>query len=147
MIRKFTKYKRPNDLVFTNQYFNEPKAWSTRIWEDYLREVLVESRLANWAEDSQRGKGNGLKIDITSGKNLTFYSFRHTHITMRLKAGTPMAIVAANTNTSMKYIESNYFHYRSDENVDQLTLGREKRVKPTIGGVSWINEVEVEDYG
>ena len=147
MIRKFTKYKRPNDLVFTNQYFNEPKAWSTRIWEDYLREVLVESRLANWAEDSQRGKGNGLKIDITSGKNITFYSFRHTHITMRLKAGTPMAIVAANTNTSMKYIESNYFHYRSDENVDQLTMGREKRVKPTIGGISWINEVEVEDYG
>ena len=66
---------------------------------------------------------------------------------MRLKAGTPMAIVAANTNTSMKYIESNYFHYRSYENVDLLTLCREKRVKPTIGGVSWINEVEVEDYG
>ena len=147
MIRRFTKFKKPNDLVFTNQYFNDPKPWSTRIWEDYLKEVLVESRLANWAEDSQRGKGNGLKIEITSGKNITFYSFRHTHITMRLKAGTPMAIVAANTNTSMKYVESNYFHYRSDENVDKLTMGREKRVKPTIGGISWINEVEVEDYG
>ena len=144
-IRKFTKYKRPNDFVFTNQYFTEPKQWSTRIWEDYLKEVLVESRLANWAEESKRGRR--LKIDIHSGKNLTFYSFRHTHITMRLKAGTPLAIVAANTNTSMKYIEEHYYHYRSDESAEELSMGREKRIKPTIAGVDWINQVEVEDYG
>ena len=146
-IRKFTKFKRPNDFVFTNQYFDEPKMWSSRIWEDYLKEILVESRLANWAEGMTRGKGQGLKIDIHSGKNLTFYSFRHTHITFRLKAGTAMAVVAANTNTSMKYIEEHYFHYRSDENVDQLIKGREKRVKPSLAGTSWINEVEVKDYG
>jgi len=148
-LRKVIKreFLRPNDYIFTNQYFNEPKQWSFRIWEDYLKEVLVEARLANWSEDSKRGHGNGLKIDIHSGKNLTFYSFRHTHITMRLKAGTPMAIVAANTNTSMKYIEDHYFHFRSDENVEQLTMGRSKRVKPSISGTSWINEVEVDDYG
>ena len=145
-IRKFTKFKRPNDLVFTNQYFKEPKRWSTRLWEDYLKEVLVEARLANFTEDTRRGHGS-LKIDIHSGKNLTFYSFRHTHITMRLKAGTPLAIVAANTNTSMKYIEEHYYHYRSDESAEELALGREKRIKPSIAGVDWINQVEVEDYG
>ena len=110
-----------------------------------MKEVLVESRLANWAEESKRGRR--LKIDIHSGKNLTFYSFRHTHITMRLKAGTPLAIVAANTNTSMKYIEEHYYHYRSDESAEELSMGREKRIKPTIAGVDWINQVEVEDYG
>ena len=146
-IRKFTKFKKPNDYVFTNQYFDAPKQWSSRIWEDYLKEMLVEARLANWSEGMTRGKGSGLKIDIHSGKNITFYSFRHTHITFRLKAGTPMAVVAANTNTSMKYIEDHYFHFRSDENVESLTLGREKRVKPSLAGTSWINEVEVEDYG
>ena len=136
---------KPNDLIFCNQ--KTGKRWSTRIWEDYLKEVLVEARLANWKEGMTRGKNGGLQIDIHSGKNITFYSFRHTHITLRLKAGTPLAIVAANTNTSMAYIESHYFHYRSDESAAELALGREHYIKPAMGSTEWINQVEVQDYG
>ena len=140
-----SELRRPNDLIFRNQSNGKP--WSIRIWEDYLKEVLVEGRLANWREDSERGKNSGLKIDILSGKNLTFYSFRHTHITWRLREGTPMAIVARNTNTSMQYIEKHYFHYKADESVEQLAKGREKYIKPTIASTEWIRAFEVEDYG
>ena len=132
-----------NNLIFVNQMTGKP--WSIRIWEDYLKEVLVEARIANWAEDSQRGK-KGLKIKILSGKNLTFYSFRHTHITWRLKEGTPMAIVAKNTNTSMQYIEKHYFHYQADEAVAQLAKGREKYIKPTLASTEWIRAFQVDDY-
>jgi integrase len=132
-----------NNLIFVNQMTGKP--WSIRIWEDYLKEVLVEARIANWAEDSQRGK-KGLKIKIISGKNLTFYSFRHTHITWRLKEGTPMAIVAKNTNTSMQYIEKHYFHYQADEAVAQLAKGREKYIKPTLASTEWIRAFQVDDY-
>ena len=46
-----------------------------KCWRDSLQEMLVESGLATWAE----GDPNDLKEkDITSGKNLTWYSFRHT---------------------------------------------------------------------
>ena len=137
--------RRPNDFIFINQ--KTGKQWSSRIWEDYLKEVLVEGRLANWKEGMTRGKNGGLQIDILSGKNLTFYSFRHTHITWRLREGTPMAIVARNTNTSMQYIEKHYFHYKADESVAQLAKGREKYIKPTLSSTEWIRAFEVEDYG
>ena len=82
---------------------------------------MVEAGIASWAEDDSN---NQRKIDIHSGKNLTWYSFRHTHITMRLKAGTPVPVLAANTDTSMKYIEDHYFHYRADESTEILGKGR-----------------------
>ena len=82
---------------------------------------MVEARIADWAEDDSN---NQRKADIHSGKNLTWYSFRHTHITMRLKAGTPLPVLAANTDTSMKYIEDHYFHYRADESTKILSKGR-----------------------
>jgi integrase len=135
---------KPNDLIFCNQ--TNGKMWSSRIWEDYLMEVLVEARLANWNPDMKRGQGNK-KIIIHSGKNITFYSFRHTYITMRLKNGTPLAVVAANCNTSLKYIQDHYYHYRSDENIEQLMKGREKFIKPARGDLSWIEQVETEDFG
>ena len=146
-IKAVNKFRRQNDYIFTNQYFKEPKQWSTRIWEDYLKEVLVEARLANWAEDSVRGKGNGLKIDIHSGKNLTFYSLRHSFITFALNRGVSVADVANQCDTSMKYIEDHYYHHRADESYERLMKGREKRIKPTHRSTDWINQVETEDFG
>jgi len=140
---------KPNDFVFCNQSSapeKPAKQWSNRIWEDYLMEVLVEARLANWNPDMKKGSGNK-KIIIHSGKNITFYSFRHTYITMRLKNGTPLAVVAANCNTSLKYIQEHYYHYRSDENISQLMKGREKFVKPARGDMSWVDAIETEDFG
>ena len=109
-------------------------------------EVLVEARLANWNPDMKRGHGNK-RIIIHSGKNITFYSFRHTYITMRLKSGTPLAVVASQCNTSLKYIQDHYYHYRSDENIEQLMKGREKFIKPARGDLSWIDQIETEDFG
>ena len=103
--------------------------------------------MANWAEDSVRGKGNGLKIDIHTGKNLTFYSFRHSYITFRLNDGVSVADVANQCDTSMKYIEDHYYHHRADESYERLMKGREKRIKPTHRSTDWINQVETEDFG
>ena len=79
-------------------------------------------------------------LNIHSGKNLTLYSFRHTHITMRLKAGVPVPTIAANTDTSMKYIQEHYFHYRADEATEEL--GRGRRLKSSLTELLWLDEVE-----
>ena len=113
---------------------------------------LAEQCLANGIniyENSPADKivDNQKEVIIHSGKNITFYSFRHTYITMRLKNGTPLAVVAANCNTSLKYIQEHYYHYRSDENISQLMKGREKFVKPARGDMSWVDAIETEDFG
>tara|TARA_Y100000114_G_scaffold135443_1_gene136280 strand:+ start:42 stop:242 length:201 start_codon:yes stop_codon:yes gene_type:complete len=66
---------------------------------------------------------------------------------MRLKSGTPLAVVASQCNTSLKYIQDHYYHYRSDENIEQLMKGREKFIKPARGDLSWIDQIETEDFG
>ena len=118
-LREATKHKKQDDFLFCNQ--RDGRQFSERIWRDAFCEVMVEAGIASWAEDDSN---NQRKIDIHSGKNLTWYSFRHTHITMRLKAGTPVPVLAANTDTSMKYIEDHYFHYRADESTEILGKGR-----------------------
>ena len=65
-----------------------------------------------------------------------WYSFRHSYITMRLSAGVPLPTVAANTDTSMKYIQEHYFHYRADESTEILVKGR--KIKPTEENLRWI---------
>ena len=132
-LRKSTAFTKPDDYLFCNQRTGQP--FSQRILHDSLCEVLVEARLADWSEDDTN---NHRKIDIHSGKNLTWYSFRHTYITMRLQAGTPVAVVAANTDTSLKYIEDHYFHYRAEEATDQLGKGR--RFKEAMTELKWIGE-------
>ena len=57
---------------------------------------------------------------------------------MRLQAGTPLAVVAANTDTSLKYIEDHYFHYRAEEATDQLGKGR--RFKEAMTELKWVGE-------
>ena len=64
---------------------------------------------------------------------------------MRLKAGTPVAIVSANTDTSLKYIEEHYFHYRADEATDELSRGRNKRLRSAMGAMSWVDAVATEE--
>ena len=139
-LRKCTKFVKPDDFLFINQKLGQP--FSDRIFNDGLAEVLVEGRLADWAENDSN---NCRKYNIHSGKNLTWYSFRHTYITMRLKAGTPLAIVAANTDTSLKYIQDHYFHYRADEATDELSKGRSKRLRSAMGAMSWVDAVVTEE--
>ena len=110
---------------------------SERLWKDSISEALVEARLADWSEDDSN---NCRKIDVHSGKNITWYSFRHTHITLRLNAGTPVPVIAANCDTSMKYIEEHYFHYRAAEQTEILGKGR-KSLSKAEEYLDWIEEL------
>lgn len=131
-LRKVSKFLKPDDFLFTNQKLGEP--FSERIWRDCLLQMLVEAGLAEWAEDDSN---NLRKINIHSGKNITWYSFRHTYITMNLRRGVPVAIVAANTDTSLKYIEEHYFHYRADESTE--ILGKGRKLKGGVEDMSWLD--------
>lgn len=131
-LHKISKFLKPDDFIFINQKLGEP--FSERIWKDSLRQMLVEAGLAEWAEDDSN---NQRKINIHTGKNITWYSFRHTYITMNLRRGVPIAIVAANTDTSLKYIQDHYFHYRADESTQILGKGRRLRVGEE--DMSWLD--------
>jgi integrase len=133
-LRKSTRFLNPNDFLFTNQKLGQP--FSDRIWKDGLCEMLVEAGLAEWAEDDSN---NLRKIKIHTGKNLTWYSFRHTYITMNLRRGVPVAIVAANTDTSLKYIEEHYFHYRADESTE--ILGKGRKLKGAMTELEWVDQL------
>ena len=119
------------DYIYANQ--NSGKQISERIWQDSIADLLVEARLANWKEDAN---SQVKKVVINSRKNITWYSFRHTHITMRLSAGVPLPTVAAKTDTSMKYIQEHYFHYRADESTE--ILGKGRKIKPAEESLRWI---------
>ena len=63
---------------------------------------------------------------------------------MNLRRGVPLAIVASNTDTSMKYIEEHYFHYRADENTQILDMGRHRfnksdKLKSAGDELNWLN--------
>ena len=58
---------------------------------------------------------------------------------MRLKGGAPLPTVAANTDTSMKYIQEHYFHYRADESTE--ILGKGRNVKPAIENLQWVGAI------
>ena len=55
---------------------------------------------------------------------------------MRLKASVPVPVIAANTDTSMKYIQEHYIHYRADESTE--ILGKGRKIKPAEESLRWI---------
>ena len=127
------KWKRRNNNLLPLRNQVTGKQISERIWQDSIADLLVEARLADWREDAN---SQVKKVVIHSGKNITWYSFRHTYITMRLSAGVPLPTVAANTDTSMKYIQEHYFHYRADESTE--ILGKGRKIKPAEESLRWI---------
>ena len=106
---------------------------SERSWQDSIADLLVKARFVDWRDDAN---SQVKKVVIHSGKTLTWYSFRHTYITMRLSAGVALPTVAANTDTSMKYIQEHYFHYRADEPTE--ILGKGRKIKPAEESSRWI---------
>ena len=52
------------------------------------------------------------------------------------KVGVPVPVIAANTDTSMKYIQEHYFHYRADESTE--ILGKGRKIKPADESLRWI---------
>ena len=57
---------------------------------------------------------------------------------MRLKAGVPVQVHAANINTSMKYIEDHHFYCSEDEVTDLSTQAREI-TKAAEDHLEWID--------
>ena len=55
---------------------------------------------------------------------------------MHLKAGVPVPVIAANTDTSIKNIQEHYFHYRADESTE--ILGKGRKIKPAEESLRWI---------
>ena len=47
---------------------------------------------------------------VNTGKDLSWYSFRHSFITWRLNAGMNIQEVAAYCDTSIEYIQKHYYH-------------------------------------
>ena len=138
-LRKITRHKKRSDLLFTNQSSGAPL--SSRIWGDSLKEMLVESGLATWSEDDSN---NCRKIDVTSGKTLTWYSFRHSWITFALERGVPIATVCNNCDTSIQYVQEHYFHYDAKRATGALLTGRSRAPK---GGINteWMKDPYVKD--
>ena len=138
-LRRITRPQKESDLLFTNQKTEAPL--SARIWGDGLKEMLVESGLATWSDDDSN---NCRKIDVKSGKTLTWYSFRHTWITFALERGVPIATVCYNCDTSIQYVQEHYFHYDAKRATDALSTGRKRALK---GGLStdWMKDPYVKD--
>ena len=61
---------------------------------------------------------------------------------MRLSAGAPLPSVAANTDTSMKYIQEHYFYYRANESTK--ILGKGRKIKPAEESLRWIGLSEIK---
>lgn len=137
---KVTGFNIKDDFLFVNQ--GTGQSFSDRIRKDALCEILVEARLAHWAEDDSN---NLRKVEIHSGKSLTWHSYCHTQITMRLNAGVPVVTAATNTDISMKYIEGHYFHYRTSEATEILPKGR--RFRASMQEPKWVDAVEESPKG
>lgn len=126
-LRHITRAKDDNELLFINLKTRYPL--SSRIWSDNLKEMLVEAGLARWAEDDSN---NCRKINIYSKKQLSWYSFRHTYITLALERGVPIAVVCSNCDTSIQYIQEHYFHYDAAKATEALDTGRRFQAKGAI---------------
>ena len=102
--------------------------------------MLVESGLATWSEDD---RNNFRKIEVVSGKTLTWYSFRHSWITFALERGVPIATVCNNCDTSIQYVQEHYFHYDAKRATGALLTGRSRAPK---GGINteWMRDPYVK---
>ena len=137
-LRQITRPSKKSDLLFTNRTTGKPL--SDRIWRDGLMEALVEAGLAHWAEDDSN---NCRKTESTTGKTLTWYSFRHTWITLTLERGVPIATVCNNCDTSIQYAQKHYFDYDAKRATGALALGR-GLFKGAVGN-EWIRDQYVKD--
>tara|TARA_B100000965_G_C19315980_1_gene636631 strand:- start:204 stop:392 length:189 start_codon:yes stop_codon:yes gene_type:complete len=48
---------------------------------------------------------------------------------MRISANVPLPTVVANTDTSMKYIQENYFYFRTNEATERFDKGKKSSKK------------------
>ena len=78
------------------------------------------------------------------GKTLTWYSFRHSYITMRLKAGTPVAVVAANTEGLQVHRGSLFPLPRRWSN---WVAWEGRMTRGSISELNWVDNASTGDHG
>ena len=118
-IRRISKYTKSDDYIFCNQ--KNGTKWSERIWSEGLVDMMIE---ANLADRNQEATNKAMLVK--SGKDISWYSFRHSFITWRLNSGHPIQEIAAHCDTSIEYIQKHYYHpdLMSSQMIDNLELGR-----------------------
>lgn len=88
-----------------------------RLPEAYL---LVKDDGTPWGRaHQQRPMGEAVK-QAKLPKDTVFYSLRHYHISKALLSGMPMQVVAENTGTSVKMIETNYGKFTRKDRRDMM---------------------------
>lgn len=105
-IKKHSKFTKPNDWIFVDNETGEPI--HKKVYYKQWPLLLKECGLAE------------------SSKKLTYYSLRHTYITMRLVAGTNIFFLAKNVGTSVRMIENHYEHVKTDAMKHELTKSRKR---------------------
>ena len=118
-LRIISNFTRSDDYLFSNQ--KDGSKWSERIWHEGLVDMMMEANLA----DRNKEAVNKAMI-VKSGKDISWYSFRHSFITWRLTSGHKIEKVAAHCDTSIEYIQKHYYHpdLSSSRMIDNLELGR-----------------------
>ena len=64
-----------------------------------------------------------------NGKNITYYSFRHTGISFAVSRGVPMLLLTRNCGTGSRYLEEVYYHHESESKETWETLNQNRDFK------------------
>jgi integrase len=103
---------KPTDYLFRNPTPARREkniAWAQPALTKRLANVLVASGVQD-------------ELDKTDRK-IVLYSQRHFYVTLRLRHGMNIHLLAKNIGSSVTYIEKNYSHVQIESNTDQITEG------------------------
>ena len=103
-VKKISRFKKENDWVFVDNKTGEQLSKNVlyRLWDELILNTSMKD----------------------TGKNLTYYSLRHTYCTYRLLSGTDIYLLSKNMGTSVSHIEKTYSHLRLMEKRHFLTQGK-----------------------
>ena len=167
-IRKLSKHTGNDDYIFCNQLNGKPfstRVWDD-YWDEMLVAAdfaewkikpVMDTGVCEWDEKKDSWILNGeSKVTVSEdggeccevkkwaatkdNKNLVWYSLRHTAITFRViyaKNLTPF-VLAAQANTSVKYIEQHYYHHDAQRMTAELNSGR-RFLKESEMTVDWMS--------
>ena len=96
--------------------------------EDYLLFPKEKNRQKLYNRISKEFIRISKELDLyyRNGKSRPLYFIRHTFISNRYNSGTPLELIAKNSNTFTKMIQKHYL-----DNEDTMTIEEHKRMYPT----------------
>jgi integrase len=108
LLKQTSHFTDASDLLFCNQISGA--AFSERIWTDYWQEIIDRSGL-----------------EQETGRKFSYYSLRHTYATSCLSNKVPLQLLAANMDTSTKYIQDHYYHHETEDLTQELNPDKKRR--------------------